>query len=72
LRSLGPCAQLVAGKIELLELGEASDRLGQRPQFVVGKIEHLERKGILAKGDALRRLWRRLFGDFGGLVGYCW
>ena len=30
---------MVVGKIELLELGELADRLGQRAQLVVGKIE---------------------------------
>ena len=42
LHGLGQRAQLVVGKIELLELGELANRLGQRAQLVVGKIEPLE------------------------------
>jgi hypothetical protein len=43
---------LVVEKIELRELGELADRLGQRAQLVVGKIELLE-LGELA--DRLRQ-----------------
>jgi hypothetical protein len=63
---LGQRAQLVAGKIEILELGELANRLWQRAQFHVGQIQPLRTAfpGFLdaAQGFFGRRVVRGLFG----------